>query len=69
MNKTTHFLLIIGLSLLLFSCAQDKQPAAPAAKATPPAVAKKADIVKPVLAQDEEQKKPAYQVIGIRDKA
>jgi len=67
MNKILHSLLIIGLSLFLFSCGQDKQSAAPAAKAQRPAVAKKADVVKPVLVQDEEQKKPEYQVIGIRD--
>lgn len=66
MNKILNSLLIIGLSLALFSCSSDKQTAPLATKAQQPAVAKKAEMVKPVLAE-EEQKKPAYQVVGIRD--
>lgn len=67
MNKIIPPLLVIGLFLLVFSCSQNRQPAAPAAKAQLPAAAKTAPVVKPVLAPDETEKKPEYQVIGIRD--
>lgn len=68
MNKILYFLLIAGLSLILISCTGGKQPDTAATGAQHPAAAKKAEMVKPVLAQEgEEQKKPAYQVVGIRD--
>jgi len=67
MNRILPSLLVIGLSLVLTSCDPDRQPASTAATAQQPVVSKKAEVVKPVLAQEEEQKKPAYQVIGIRD--
>ena len=67
MKRVLYSLLIIGLSLLLFSCSPDKQPPSPATQAPSPTVAKKPEVVKPVIVQVEEQKKPEYQVIGIRD--
>jgi type IV pilus assembly protein PilP len=67
MNRILYSLLILGLLMIPVSCTGDKQPTSPAAKAQRPAAAKKTEMVKPVLAQEEEQSKPAYQVIGLRD--
>lgn len=68
MNKVIRPLLIIFIAGALFACSESpKAPSAPAGATPKPAVQKKAEMVKPVLAQEEEQKKPEYQVIGIRD--
>jgi Tfp pilus assembly protein PilP len=65
MNRIIYSLLIICLFAMPCSCSGGKK-AAPT-EAQKPAAAKKAEMVKPVLAQAEEQKKPEYQVIGVRD--
>jgi type IV pilus assembly protein PilP len=68
MNKIMYSLLIVGLSGALFACSGNEQPTTVASNPIPhpPAVQKKAEVVKPVLAPEEE-KKPEYQVIGVRD--
>jgi type IV pilus assembly protein PilP len=64
MKKVIHSLLILGLSVMLFACS-DQKPAEPK-NAPLPSVHKKAEKIQPVLIQ-EEVKKPEYQVTGIRD--
>ncbi len=66
MKKIIYSLLIVGLSGLLFACTGGQQSPTTATSQTPPAVKKKAEMVKPVLVQEEE-KKPEYQVTGVRD--
>jgi Tfp pilus assembly protein PilP len=66
MNRIVYSLLIMGLSGLLFACS-GSQPGSTAPKGPSlPAVQKKAEVVQPVLVQ-EEAKKDEYQVVGIRD--
>ena len=68
MNKIMYSLLIVGLSGALFACSGGNQTSTVASTpiSHPPVHQKKAEIVKPVLAPEEE-KKPEYQVIGVRD--
>lgn len=67
MKKITYSLLIVGLSGILFACTGGQQSSTVATSQTPHAtVKKKAEMVKPVLVQEEE-KKPEYQVTGVRD--
>ncbi len=65
MNRLIYSLLIIGLTGALLASAGCKQPSQ-APQATPQATQKKTEVVKPVLAQEEE-KKAEYQVVGVRD--
>lgn len=65
MNRFIYSLLIFGLTLSLCVSAGCKQPSK-ATQAPRPTAQKKAEQVKPVLVQEEE-KKPEYQVVGIRD--
>ncbi len=65
MNRLIYSLLIIGLTGVILAGAGCKQPSQ-TPQALPQATQKKAEVVKPVLAQQEE-KKIEYQVIGVRD--
>ncbi len=67
MKRIIYSFLIVLLTGTLFALPGCKQPS-PATTGQPPhrAIQKKAEVVTPVLAQEEE-KKPEYQIIGIRD--
>lgn len=68
MNRFIHSLLVISLTLFICSCSPGKQPETPAPQAQAPAAVKSPEAVKPELAQEEEeQKQPTYQVVGVRD--
>ena len=67
MNKINPSLLIISLSVVLFCCTGSNEPPMGTTGSTPHAAAKKkAELVKPILVPEEENKSE-YQVIGIRD--
>jgi len=65
MNKFIYSLLVIGLTGALLVTAGCKKPSE-APQTNIPKFQKKAEVVKPVLVQ-EEAKRPEYQIIGVRD--
>jgi Tfp pilus assembly protein PilP len=68
MKKIIYSFLIVLLVGVLFACPGCKQPSTGTADKPlqPTTQKKKAEVVMPVLVQEEE-KKPEYQVIGVRD--
>ena len=65
MNKFISSLLVVGLAGAVLVSSGCKKPSE-APQTSIPKFQKKAEVVKPVLVQ-EEAKKPEYQIIGVRD--
>ena len=67
MKRIIYSLLIVLFIGVLFACPGCKQPSTATTGQPPhPTTQKKVEVVTPVLVQEEE-KKPEYQVIGVRD--